>query len=192
MFFNYTTVGPLFVPWKRQVVVRHATAVAVNDVMALDSTLASSSTTSGYSASESGGGTLGAATGSSAISGYYQGNWILKPDLGYTGIITPLGESDTAGQHYCVVTSLLGGTGADGTLVEVTLLGRCVVKVASATLTPGQLLMMSTTEANRELIAAATGTGSRPLAVVEIGGSSVTTATVNFFGGLGGVLAHID
>lgn len=189
MFNPVQFVGKPYTEIDHVVINRSDTAVAVNDVMAIDFTLSSSSTTGGYSSATDGSGTLGSSTGSSAISGFGPfGEVLAKPDLNWSGIITPLGESDTVLQPYCVVTDLLGGTGAVGTKCKVRLYGRCVAKTASATLAPGAGLMMSATESNRELVAYTAGTtdGQRPIAIVEIGGTSVTSATV-FFNGFAGL-----
>ena len=87
-------------------------------------------------------------------------------------------------QVYCVVTNLLGGAGATGTELEVLLCGVVDVNTASATYTVGDTLMMSATEANRNLVAFTAGTtdGQRPLAKVITGGTSVTSCRVLFNG----------
>lgn len=190
MFNPVQFVGKPYTEIDHVVINRSDTAVAVNDVMAIDFTLSSSSTTGGYSSATDGSGTLGSSTGSSAISGFGPfGEVLAKPDLNWSGIITPLGESATAVQPYCVVVDLLGGTGAVGTKCKVRIYGRCVVATATATYAPGAALMMSTTETARNLVAYAVSTtaGQRPIAYVEIGGTSVATATV-FFNGLNGLL----
>jgi len=161
-------------------------AAAVGQVLALDTTLASADTTSGYQP------TPGTSKGSSATATAGPGGASQQPiDLMYDSAVEPIGESATAGQIYCVVTDLLGGAGATGTEIMVRIQGRVAVNTASATYAPGALLMMSATETNRNLVALAvtTNAGQRAIAMVETGGTSVTSCTVSFFGA-GGLLAQ--
>lgn len=161
-------------------------AAVVGQVLALDTTLASADTTSGYQP------TPGTSKANSATATAGPGGATQQPiDLMYDSAVEPLGESATAGQVYCIVTDLLGGAGATGTEILVLIQGRANVKVASATYVVGSLLMMSATETNRELVALAvtTNPGQRALAIVETGGTTVVTAVVSFFG-YGGVLAQ--
>lgn len=191
MFQSLTKAGSPFQTIKQRVVFRGVTtgsfaAAAVGQVLALDTTLASADTTSGYQP------TAGTSKGNSATATVGPGGATLQPiDLLYTSAVEPIGESATAGQIYCVVTDLLGGAGATGTTIEVCIQGRCQAKVASATYVVGSLLMMSATETNRELVALAvtTNAGQRTLAMVEVGGTTVVTATVQFFG-FAGLLAQ--
>lgn len=161
-------------------------AAVVGQVLAFDTTLASADTTSGYQP------TPGTSKGNSATATTGPGGVTLQPiDLLYTSVVEPIGESATAGQIYCVVTDLLGGAGATGTTVEVCYQGRCAIKVASATYVVGSLLMMDATETNRGMVALAVTTtaGQRPLAMVETGGTSVTSVTAQLFG-FGGLLSQ--
>lgn len=154
-------------------------AAVVGQVLAFDTTLASADTTSGYNP------TAGTSKGNSAAATAGPGGSLLQPiELIYSSVVEPLGESATAGQIYCVVTNLLGGAGATGTVIEVAYQGRVAAKCASATYVPGSLLMMSATETNRELVAFAvtTNAGQRPIAMVEVGGTTVVSCTVQLFG----------
>lgn len=161
-------------------------AAVVGQVLAFDTTLASADTTSGYQP------TPGTSTGNSVTATTGPGGVSLQPiDLLYSSVVEPKGESATVGQIYCVVTNLLGGAGATGTTIEVCYQGRCAAKCASATYTVGQALMMSATEANRELVAFAVSTtaGQRPIAMVEVGGTSVVSCTIQLFG-FGGLFSQ--
>lgn len=184
MFTALLNKGSPFQTIRKRVIFRGVTtgsfaAAAVGQVLALDTTLASADTTSGYNP------TAGTSKGNSATATAGPGGASLQPiDLLYDSAVEPLGESATAGQIYCVVTDLLGGAGATGTEIEVCIQGRCNVKVASATYVVGALMMMSATETNRELVAYAvtTNAGQRPIAMIETGGTTVVTAVVQFFG----------
>ena len=161
-------------------------AAVVGQVLALDTTLASTDTTSGYQP------TPGTSTGNSATATAGPGGASQQPiDLMYDSAVEPKGESATVGQIYCVVTDLLNGAGATGTEIQVRIQGRVNVKVASATYVVGSLLMMSATETNRELVALAvtTNAGQRAVAMVETGGTTITSATV-LFNGFAGLLAQ--
>lgn len=191
MFQRFQMNGSPFETIKKRVVFRGVTTgsfavAAVGQVLALDTTLASADTTSGYNP------TAGTSKGNSATATNGPGGVSLQPiDLIYSSAVEPLGESATAGQIYCVVTDLLDGAGATGTEIEVVIQGRVQAKVASATYVIGSLLMMSATETNRELVALAvtTNAGQRMLAMVETGGTTIVSATVQFFG-FGGLLAQ--
>ena len=186
-FVSNLAKGNPFETVKLRVVFRGVTtgsfaAAVVGQVLAFDTTLASADTTSGYQP------TPGTSTGNSVTATTGAGGVTLQPtDLMWNSVVEPKGESATVGQVYCVVTDLLGGAGATGTEIEVCIQGQVSVKTASATYTPGQLLMMDATETNRGLLAFAvtTNAGQRPIAMVQTGGSSVTSCTVFFFGWAG-------
>lgn len=157
-------------------------AAAVGQVLALDVALQSADTTSGYNP------TAGTSKGNSATATNGPGGVSLQPpDLMWSSAVEPAAESDTVLQVYCVVTDLFDGAGATGTEIEVQSLGRVQVKCASATYVIGSAVMMSATEANRELVAYAAGTtdGQRPLGIVEVGGTTVVTMQVAFNGWAG-------
>lgn len=190
-FKNFSDKGAPYTNIKRRVTFRGVTtgsfaAAVVGQILALDTTLASADTTAGYQP------TPGTSTGNSVTATTGVGGATLQPiDLMWSSAVEPKGESDTAGQVYCLVTDLLDGAGAANTEIEVLIQGRSTnCKVASDAYTPGQLLMMSATETTRELIAFAAGTtnGQRAIAMVEIGGAAITSATVFFFG-WGGLLS---
>lgn len=191
MFFNITGNGPLFQTMKRRAIFRGVQAgsfavAAVGQILAFDWALQSADTTSGYNP------TPGTSKGNSATATVGLGGISTEPaDLIWQSVVEPAAESDVVGNAYCIVTNLFQGAGATGTEIEVCPFGIVQANVASATYTRGDLLMMSATEANRNMLAltASTPDGQRPIARVITGGTSVTTATVMFWGGIGGMLA---
>lgn len=190
MLWNPTNAGAFFPNITRRAIFRGVTTgsfavAAVGQVLAFDMALQSADTTSGYQP------TPGTSKGNSATATTGLGGASVQPaDLIFQSVVEPSGESDTVHQVYCVCTNLLGHAGVSGGEIEVMLFGVCDVNTASATYTVGDSLMMSATEANRNLIAFAAGTtdGQRPLAKVITGGTSVTSCRVLFYGGLSGLL----